>query len=111
MSFITLYHHSLIQYLRFLCFKENAHKYCSCKLLKLFSLRKGGVSINVIIAISLEFGEMGTNMNLIQVMSKWSWIYFFFVEKMYACVCDCCRTVNIFTRVQVVLTEMQLLNI
>lgn len=87
MSFITLYHHSLIQYLRFLCFKENAHKYCSCKLLKLFSLRKGGVSINVIIAISLEFGEMGTNMNLIQVMSKWSWIYFFLLRRcMLVCV-------------------------
>lgn len=54
---------------------------------ELFSLRKGGVSISVIIAISLEFGEMGTNMNLIQVMSKWSWIYFFFWRRcMLVCV-------------------------
>lgn len=53
---------------------------------ELFSLRKGGVSISVIIAISLEFGEMGTNMNLIQVMSKWSWIYFFFGEDVCLCV-------------------------
>lgn len=30
-----------------------------------FSLRKGGVSISVIIVIFLEFGEMGINMNFI----------------------------------------------
>lgn len=44
-------------------------------------------------------------------MNGIEYVYFFFFEKMYACVYDCCRTVNIFTRVQVVLTEMQLLNI
>lgn len=50
---------------------------------ELFSLRKGGVSISVIIAISLEFGEMGTNLNLIQVMSEWNWIciFFFFLRR------------------------------
>lgn len=70
MSFITLYHHSLIQYVRFLRFKENTHKYWLQIVEK--AGKKGGVSIPVIIAISVEFGEMGTNLNLIQVMSKWS---------------------------------------